>query len=339
MWTEGSGRRQFAEATSSHPLTARVVVNRVWRWHFGTGLVDTPSNFGKMGERPSHPELLEYLASRFVEEGQSLKWLHREILRSRTYQLAATSVDANHAKDPDNRLYWRGNRRRLDAESIRDTLLAAAGNLDRTLGGRSQSLADPENARRTLYGTVSRFQLDTYLQTFDFPNPGITAEKRFVTNVPLQNLYFMNSDFVTRQAQTLAKRLATPRSESITEPATTLGALGSVVGVGVNTVDVEVSRTPSDRERIAHAYLLLYGREVTDEETSLGLDFLRQARERASSSDGGAKVEPGSDDGESADARSEKASKTESKTAAEPEAAWVQYARALMSANELRFVS
>ena len=156
-WSDGSGRLQFADATAEHALTARVIVNRVWRWHFGSGLVDTPSNFGKMGERPSHPELLEYLAARFVEEGQSLKWLHREILESRTYQLAATSVDANRAKDPDNRLYWRGNRQRLDAESIRDTLLAAAGNLNRTVGGRSKSLSDPRtrDARSTARSAAS----------------------------------------------------------------------------------------------------------------------------------------------------------------------------------------
>ncbi len=328
-WTEGSGRLQFAKATATHPLTARVIVNRVWRWHFGTGLVDTPSNFGKMGERPSHPELLEYLAARFVEEGQSLKWLHRQILSSRTYQLAATSTAANHAKDPDNRLYWRGNRQRLDAESIRDTLLAASGNLDRTVGGRSQSLADPENSRRTVYGTVSRFQVDTYLQTFDFPNPGITAEKRFVTNVPLQNLYFMNSDFVARQAKALAKRLATPKSSQVEGEAT---ALGPIVGVGTTAVDVETTRVPSDRERITRAYLLLYGRAVTEGEMTLGLDFLADARARSKS----AETESTAPADATPDALEPASS---SDTSDEPEAAWVQYARALMSANELRFVS
>ena len=320
-FSSGSGRLEFAEAVASHPLTARVIVNRVWRWHFGTGLVDTPSNFGKMGERPSHPELLEYLAARFLEEGQSLKWLHREILGSRTYQLSAQKIAANNKQDPDNRLYWRANRRRLGAEAIRDSLLATAGNLDRSIGGRSLELNDEKNLRRTLYSKVSRFQLDTYLQTFDFPNPSLTAERRFVTNVPLQNLYFMNSDFVKQQAEVLAKRLAKPRGVVAASPAEAKvgpsGGLGNEPGA---TVDLGAIGPPSDRERIERAYLLLYGRSVSEKELALGLAYLEEARK-----EGVSQTAEAENDGEVA------------KQEVDP--AWVQYARALFNANEFRFLS
>ncbi len=206
-YTEGSGRLQLAEAIAGHPITARVIVNRVWRWHMGTGIVDTPSNFGTMGERPTNPELLEYLASRFVEGGMSIKQLHRDIMLSATYQRASGQHAGNEEIDGANRYYWRADRRRLDAESIRDAILYVSGDLDATVGGPSKSLRDEENNRRTIYGEVSRFQVDEFLQTFDFPNPSLSAERRYTTNVPGQSLYFMNSPFVRRQAELFVKRL------------------------------------------------------------------------------------------------------------------------------------
>ena len=206
-FAEGSGRLQLAEAIAEHPITARVIVNRVWRWHMGTGIVDTPSNFGMMGERPTNPGLLEYLASRFVESGMSIKDLHRDIMLSATYQLSSGRHAGNEQIDGANRYYWRADRRRIDAESIRDAILSVSGDLDATVGGPSKSLRDEENNRRTIYGEVSRFQVDEFLQTFDFPNPSLSAERRYTTNVPGQSLYFMNSPFVRRQAELFVKRL------------------------------------------------------------------------------------------------------------------------------------
>src|SRR6185312_3799995 len=143
-----------AIVTDGAPLAARVIVNRVWKHHFGRALVDTPSDFGRQGERPSHPELLDDLAARFVTNGWSLKWLHREIMLSATYQQASTHDARKHLLDPGNRWLWRMNRRRLEVEAWRDAMLAVAGTLDRTLGGPPAELSDANNRRRTVYGTV-----------------------------------------------------------------------------------------------------------------------------------------------------------------------------------------
>ena len=242
--TKGSGRLELARAIASpdNPLTPRVMVNRAWEHHFGRGLVATPSNFGKMGDRPSHPRLLDYLASRFVAEGWSLKALHREIMLSATYQLAATN-DLNNAEvDPDNINLWRGNRRRLEVEAWRDAMLAVSGNLDATLGGPSSDLASPGNRRRTFYAKVSRHNLDGLLRLFDFPDPNITADKRTVTAVPLQQLFVLNSEFMERQARALAARLT--------------------AGPG------------DDAEKVRRAFPLLYARPATDREVSMAVEFL-----------------------------------------------------------------
>ena len=255
-FTNGAGRLELAEAIASHPLTARVIVNRVWRWHFGTGIVDTASNFGRLGERPSHPELLEYLAGWFLDNGQSIKGLHKKILMTSTYQLGSHYSAKNFETDPANRLYWRANRRRLDAESIRDSILFVSGALDTTLGGASLDLPDNKNMRRTVYSRVSRFRLHEYLQTFDFPNPNITAETRFTTNVPLQSLFFMNSEFVKSNAERFVYRLFEQ------EP----------------LKDEEVEATWLDEastgEKIREAYPLLYGREASNKEVEAGSEFL-----------------------------------------------------------------
>ena len=158
----GSGRLELAEAIAdpANPLTARVMVNRIWQHHFGEGLVRSVSNFGRMGERPSHPALLDYLASTFVENGWSMKKLHRAIMLSATYQLSSNHSAEQYAVDPDNRLLWRANRQRLDAESMRDTLLAVSGELDLTMGGQPRRLDSKENLNRSIYGYVSRRKLD-----------------------------------------------------------------------------------------------------------------------------------------------------------------------------------
>ena len=246
-FSNGSGRLELANAITSSPIAARVIVNRVWKWHFGTGIVDTPSNFGRMGERPTNPDLLEHLAKSFADSGMSFKKLHREILLSSVYQLSADSSPANQEKDQANRLYWRANRRRLDAEAVRDSVLFASGALDlKKAGGPSTDFAD-DNDRRTVYCKVSRYHLNDFLQVFDFPNPSFTAEQRFSTNVPLQRLFFMNSSFVYHQADRLAKR---------------------------------VYDEGSDEARIRKAYRLLYGRAPTDAEMQAGLDFVHANPEK-----------------------------------------------------------
>jgi hypothetical protein len=237
---EGSGRLELAEDIVKQPVAMRVIVNRIWKGHFGTGIVDSPSNFGMTGERPTNPALLEYLASEFVKNGMSIKKLHRQIMLSSVYQLSTEIDQANFAKDSGNRLYWRADRKRMDAEQVRDAVLMVAGNLDNSLGGPSEDLS-PGFARRTVYGKVSRYKLDEYLQLFDFPTPQISAEKRFVTTVPLQRLFLMNSDFIQVESEELAKRVALE---------------------------------PDNRSRIHKVYMLAYGREPNEEEVKLGLDYL-----------------------------------------------------------------
>jgi hypothetical protein len=252
-FTKGSGRLELAEAIASkdNPLTARVLVNRVWQHHFGKGLVRTPSNFGALGERPTHPELLDHLASRFIAGGWSLKKLHRAILLSSTYQQASRGDAHNREVDPENRLLWRMNRQRLEVEAWRDAMLAVSNTLDRTLGGPSLDLFGADNRRRTLYGRVSRHELNSLLRLFDFPDPNLTAGERVVTTVPLQQLFVLNSEFMVRNARALAARLAAGPEKD-------------------------------DGARLRSAFVLLYGRPATEPELQLGLAFLHAPADAAS---------------------------------------------------------
>lgn len=203
---QGSGRMELAETVAHHPLAARVAVNRIWLALFGEGLVRTPSNFGKVGDRPAVPELLDYLAARFVEQKYSVKALVREIVMSDAYKRSSATNAANAAKDPGNRYLWRQSRRRLEAEAMRDAMLVVSGELDRKVGGASQAL-DAKFVRRTLYAKTGRFQQDETLSLFDLPAASVTCEQRVVTNVPLQKLFFLNSDQVALRAAALAKRI------------------------------------------------------------------------------------------------------------------------------------
>jgi mono/diheme cytochrome c family protein len=239
-FSHGSGRLELAEAILRTPLAMRVIVNRIWKQHFGTGLVDTPSNFGVAGERPTHPELLDYLAQSFIDHKMSIKALHRDIMLSAVYQSSAEDIAANFEKDSGNRLYWRVDRRRMTAEQVRDSLLFVAGALDSKMGGPSIPLT-PLVDRRTVYGKVSRYKLDDYLQLFDFPSPNLSAEKRFTTSVPLQRLFFMNSDFMQQQGERLARL---------------------------------VESEPDNAARIRKAYRLILGRAPTEPEVKAGLTFL-----------------------------------------------------------------
>ncbi len=243
-FSKGSGRLELAQciASKDNPLTARVFVNRVWAWHFGRGLVTTPSNFGQLGERPSHPELLDYLASRFIESGWSIKALHREILLSAVYQSSSETSEEGQSKDPDNRFLSRASRRRLDIESWRDALLAVSGDLDTKTGGPTTDLGSKDNRRRTVYGKVSRHDLNGLLRLFDFPDANITSERRTETTVPQQQLFVLNSPFFVSQAKALAKRVQT--------------------------------EAPDDKARVNRAYLLSYGRPPSESEVNLALQYL-----------------------------------------------------------------
>ena len=240
-FTKGSGRLELAEAIVKEPIAIRVIVNRIWKGHFGTGIVDTPSNFGVNGERPTNPELLEYLSQWFIDHGLSIKQLHREMMLSAIYQLSSEHSQKAFDKDSGNRWYWRANRHRLTAEQVRDSLLAISGAIDRKMGGPSEPLT-PSYARRTVYGRVSRYRLDEYLSLFDFPSPNLSSERRFTTNVPLQRLFFMNSDFMQQQGELLARRL-----ESEADPTA----------------------------RLRKAYRLIFSRDPSDVEVRAGLDYLR----------------------------------------------------------------
>jgi hypothetical protein len=165
------------------------------------------------GERPTNPELLEYLASKFASSGMSWKKLHKEILMSRTYQLSSATVEANLTKDQDNRFFWRANRQRLEAEGIWDSLLTASGKLDlKQVGGASADL-DEKMVRRAVYAKVSRMYPNDFQMTFDYPTPTISAERRYITNVPQQRLFFLNNGFVHKQAEELANRIKSETTE------------------------------------------------------------------------------------------------------------------------------
>ncbi len=211
---EGSGRRELADAivTDSAGLTARVFVNRAWGWVFGRHLVTTPSNFGELGDRPTHPELLDDLAARFVANRWSMKWLVRELVVSATYKQASRHDDQFAAADPDNRWLWRASRKRLDLEAWRDAMLQLSGQLDLVGGGPSDNLDALKSVRRTVYGKVSRERPADIHRLFDLPDPKGHGEKREATTTPLQQLYFLNSPFVRQAATALAKAATTGQS-------------------------------------------------------------------------------------------------------------------------------
>jgi Protein of unknown function (DUF1553)/Protein of unknown function (DUF1549)/Planctomycete cytochrome C len=208
-FSHGSGRLDLAQAITApeNPLTARVIVNRVWMHHFGEPMVSTPSDFGTRSTPPTHPDLLDYLASRLQQDGWSLKALHRLIMLSAAYQQASFDRPECRQTDPENRLLWRFPRHRLDLEAMRDSLLFVADRLDRRSGGRPVDLAnDPKNRRRTIYGLVDRQSLPSVFRAFDFASPDQSAERRPRTTVPQQALFSMNAPFVVEQVKALASR-------------------------------------------------------------------------------------------------------------------------------------
>lgn len=246
----GSGRRELAEwiTRPDHPLTARVIVNRVWQHHFGSAIVRTPSNFGKLGEPPTHPELLDYLARRLVDASWSLKALHRAIMLSASYRQSSEGDQETFRADPDNRLFGRMSRRRLDAESIRDTLLLNSGRLDLTSGG--PPTRDPGSPRRSLYLMTIRSDRSSFGPLFDAADPTAVVDTRTVSTVAPQALYLLNNAFVLNQSAALARRL-------------------------------EAEAPGDDTFRIGRAYALLFGRPPTDDERRIGVESLSAFRKGA----------------------------------------------------------
>jgi hypothetical protein len=261
-----SGRRELAQwlTAPDNPLTARVMVNRIWQHHFGKGLVPTPSNFGLSGQPPSHPELLDWLAGRFIDSGWSIKALHRLIVLSQTYRLASASDSINSALDPGNSGYWHFERRRLDAEAIRDAMLAVSGTLDRHRPGRHPfpplsawkwTQHDPfkevyPSRQRTVYLMTQRLQRHPFLALFDGPDTNVTTDTRSSSTVPLQALYLMNNPFVTEQAKALAARL--------------------------------VHSSPDLRQRVRQGYELTWGRLPSDEEIEAARHYLERYEQELS---------------------------------------------------------
>jgi hypothetical protein len=258
--TNGSGRKELSTwlTQPNHPLTSRVAVNRIWQWHFGEGLVRTANNFGAAGERPTHPELLDYLARQFVKTGWSIKEMHRLIMLSNSYQMSSRTTEDVLKADADNRLWSRFNRRRLTADELRDSLLALDGSLDLTVGGRlhdpvleatdenerENSRVNPDDyMRRTVYLPLHRSKLPTFLNLFDFGDASQSAEKRPESNTAPQALYLMNSDFVHKHARSLAESLV------------------------INNKD-------DDAGRVNRAYLVILGREAAPQELASALKFL-----------------------------------------------------------------
>jgi hypothetical protein len=267
--TNGSGRLELAEwmTQPDHPLTTRVMVNRIWQGHFGEGIVRTPNNFGRMGDRPSHPELLDYLSRRFVEDGWSIKSLHKRIMLSSAYQMSSETSAAEAEYDPENRLISRFSRRRLEVEEIRDGLLKIGGALDETMGGTLQagfgtdgensnsrlSLNPDDLTRRTVYIPLRRANVSTLFNIFDFGDATTSQGRRAVTNVAPQALFMMNSEFVARQARQLAEQA--------------------------------VRESSGADERVRLAYMSALNRQPTAADQDFAMTYLASVRERFSDMD------------------------------------------------------
>ena len=246
-WHESSGRWQLALAIADpkNPLTARVFVNRIWQQHWGAGFVETPDDLGNMSSTPTHPELLDWLAANFVENNWSIKALHRHIVLSAAYRQSSRNNAKSVEIDPDNRLLWRYNLRRLDFESLHDSLLAITGELDRTRGGKPVPISSEGFAhRRAVYTLIDRTNPPELLTQFDFPSPDVASGRRYQTIVPQQALFLMNSPMVIETARKLVDRPA-------------------------------FAELKSDEERVTLLYLAIFQRWPTQAEVALGLRYVK----------------------------------------------------------------
>ncbi|MCI0745929.1 MAG: PSD1 and planctomycete cytochrome C domain-containing protein [Verrucomicrobia subdivision 3 bacterium] len=312
-FTNGSGRLQLAHAIADkkNPLTARVMVNRVWLHHFGEGFVSTPDDLGTQAESPSHPELLDFLAGEFIQNGWSLKKLHKQIMLTSVYQQSSANNPQYAQIDPNNRLLWRANIRRLEFEPLRDSLLAIGGTLDRTQFGRPVDLRkEPYSTRRSIYGFIDRNNVAEVLFSFDFANPDMTTGKRHQTTVPQQALFFMNSPLVVEQARKLVERS-------------------------------DFTALKNDVERIQLLYEIIYQRPARAGEVKLGLEFVAQEPSHE-------RVIPVANNRRPAREamREEFRARIRDRRAGEapfrsrePLTAWQEYAHALLQANETSFVN
>ncbi|MCS6776442.1 MAG: PSD1 and planctomycete cytochrome C domain-containing protein [Chloroherpetonaceae bacterium] len=288
-FTQGSGRLELAQAIASkdNPLTARVFVNRVWMYHFDRPIVRTPGDFGTRGEKPTHPELLDWLAATFMENGWSIKKLHRIIMLSNAYQMRSTVENPLAMKrDPENFLLWRQNRQRLDLEALRDSLLAASGQLDRTLYGRSVELTRaPYPKRRSVYGFIDRNNLQGFYRTFDFASPDMCMMQRPRTTVPQQALFMMNNPFVVEQARALAAAALNVATAPTKAERTAAGQTSVRKGATTRHAGQQSAKAPQnnpdlssvDAQRIRFLYRRIFGRYPSTEELQLGLQFVRKA--------------------------------------------------------------
>jgi mono/diheme cytochrome c family protein len=246
-WKVGSGRLELARAIADpkNPLTARVFVNRIWQQHWGAGFVDTPDDLGNMSSAPTHPELLDWLAATFVEKGWSTKQLHRTIVLSAAYQQSSQNNPAYAERDPNNKLLWRYNLRRLSFEQLHDSILAISGELDFTAGGRPVPISSEGFAqRRAIYTLIDRSNPPELLTQFDFPSPDVSTGRRYETLVPQQALFLMNSPMVIETARKLVER-------------------------------VSFSELKSDDDRVAILYLAIYQRMPTKQEVALGVRYVK----------------------------------------------------------------
>ncbi len=244
-----SGRLELAQdiASPKNPLTPRVYVNRMWLYHFGNAIVRTPSDFGTRGELPTHPELLDWLAATFVEDGWSIKKMQRRMMLSSAYQQSSDGDKEGKAFaiDPENRLLWKQNRQRLDFEAMRDSLLAVSGKLDTTLGGPAVEITtQPFASRRTVYGFIDRQNLQNLFRAFDFASPDTSSAQRYSTTVPQQSLFMMNSPFVIEQTKALAAR-------------------------------PEITNAPDIPSKIKAAYRIMFERSPGVDEIGFGVKFLK----------------------------------------------------------------
>jgi len=251
-FTQGSGRLELAKAIidPQNPLTARVMVNRIWQHHFGAGLVRTPSDFGMRAESPSHPELLDWLATRFIAEGWSIKRMHLLMMTSATYQQASapdqSTATAGATSDPENRLLSHFSRQRLDFEEMRDAFLAVSRELDLSRGGKPAEMLAPNNKRRSIYGLVDRQFLPGTFRIFDFANPDLHVPQRHATTVPQQALFFLNNTFVADRAKAIVAATKSAGAES-------------------------------DDARVGRLHQLIFQRDASDAEKVSALQFLRDA--------------------------------------------------------------
>ena len=320
-FTNGSGRLDLAWAitSKSNPLTPRVMMNRIWLYHFGEGFVPTPDDLGTMSEPPSSLELLDYLASRFEEEGWSLKKMHRLLMLSSVYQESSVSNPRYAQVDPNNRLLWRANIRRLEFEALRDSLLAIGGDLDLTMYGRPVNIEqEPYSTRRTIYGRVDRSDIADVLLNFDFPNPDLPTGRRHETTVPQQALFLMNSPLVVEQAKHLV-------------------ALS------------DFTKCQDDTDRIQFLYERIYQRPAQPEEVSLGLEFIAASQDtekteaKDDSSNASDAIQQVSTDNKRLrarqNARQQLRRNRPGERKREPLKPWQEYAHGLLQANETSFVN